>query len=130
MPEYLDVTDVLGFYADLFGRTDDQAASQLRDRALLEGALARPLNYAIYQDADLALQAAALTHGVAEGQAFVDGNKRVAVVCLEVFLTLNGFALDAPQEALAAWIIDLAFGLTVDDLARRLREHLTPLRLV
>jgi prophage maintenance system killer protein len=38
----------------------------------------KPRGYAAYEDADLALQAAALAHGIAESQAFIDANKRLA----------------------------------------------------
>lgn len=74
---YLEIDDVLGFYADLFGLSVEQAADRLRDRNRREAALARPSQHAQYMDADLAQHAAALAHGTAEGQPFVDGNKRV-----------------------------------------------------
>ena len=54
-PVYLELADALELYAP--------AADQLRDRAGLESALGRPRNHALYEDADLALQAAALAHG-------------------------------------------------------------------
>ena len=38
--------------------------------------MARPATYAHYEKADLALQAAVLAHGLAEGQLFIEGNKR------------------------------------------------------
>jgi hypothetical protein len=66
-PIYLTLIDLLGFYADLFGCTEAQARDQVRDVGVLEGALARPMHYAHYEDADLALQAAVLVHGIAEG---------------------------------------------------------------
>jgi prophage maintenance system killer protein len=42
----------------------------------------RPSSYAFYQSGDLALQASVLAHGIAEGQYFVDGNKRTALAAL------------------------------------------------
>jgi prophage maintenance system killer protein len=44
----------------------------------LESALGRPRAHAHYDGVDLALQAAVLAHGLAEGQFFIDGNKRSA----------------------------------------------------
>ncbi len=67
-PVYLTLADVLELYALIIDATATEAADQLRNRAGLESALARPETYAHYQDADLALQAAVLTHGIAEGQ--------------------------------------------------------------
>jgi death-on-curing protein len=124
---YLDVEDVLDFYADLFGLSRQQAADHLRDRSRLEAALARPRQYAYYQAADLAQQAAALAHGIAEGQPFVDGNKRVTLVALRSFLLANGFQVTATQEERAAWVLDLHAGLSVDELADRIRSALVEL---
>jgi len=60
-PVYLEFADALELYAAIVGGTTGQAADQLRDRAGLKSALGRPRNYALYEDADLALQAATLT---------------------------------------------------------------------
>lgn len=65
-PVYVELVDALELYASIIGGTTGQAADQLRDQAGLENALGRPRNYAHYQEADLALQAAALAHGAAE----------------------------------------------------------------
>jgi hypothetical protein len=67
---YLDVADALEIFGAIIGGTATQAADQLRDRAALAGALARPINYAQYEAADLALQAAMVAHGIAETQPF------------------------------------------------------------
>jgi hypothetical protein len=58
---YLDVEDVLEISAAIIGGTPEQAADQLRSRGALEGALGRPANYARYEGADLAAQAAVPT---------------------------------------------------------------------
>lgn len=123
---YLDIDDVLGFYADLFGLSVEQAADHLRDRSRLEAALARPSQHAHYMEADLAQQAAALAHGIAEGQPFVDGNKRVTLATMRAFLLANGFQVSASQVERAAWILDLHSGLTVEQLAERVRNALRP----
>ncbi len=82
------------------------------------------MNYAQYADADLALQAAVLAHALAEGQVFVDGNKRTALIAMDAFLEANGYALDVSQETLAAWMVDLSTGLGAEELADRLRGSL------
>ncbi len=43
---YLEIEDILGLYADIFGCTDQEAEDQLRSRAGLESALDRPRTYA------------------------------------------------------------------------------------
>ena len=88
---YLTLEDALELYAAIVDGTAEQAVQLLRSRSALEGALARPASYAHYQNADLALQAAVLAHGLAESQAFLDGNKRLALVAMLTFL-------EAPHE--------------------------------
>jgi death-on-curing family protein len=95
---YLDVDDALEVFGASIGGTATQAADQLRDRAALAGALARPINYAQYEGADLALQAAMVAHGIAETQPFIDGNKRAALVVMLVFLELNGARVEATDR--------------------------------
>jgi death-on-curing protein len=77
------------------------AVDQLRNQPGLESALARPAAYAHYENADLALQASALAHGIAEGQQFIDGNKRTALVAMLTFLEINGIAVKASDRELA-----------------------------
>ena len=86
----------------------------VRDQGLLESALARPENLLAYQpDADLPALAAAYGFGLARNHPFLDGNKRIAVLAIAVFLQLNGLRFD-PDEldevraglALAACYLD------------------------
>ena len=46
-----------------------------------------------------------LAHGIAEGQPFLDGNKRLALVAMLTFLEANGYRIDATDPELANWII-------------------------
>ncbi|MGB0913117.1 MAG: type II toxin-antitoxin system death-on-curing family toxin [Phaeobacter italicus] len=65
-------------------------APGLRDAALLEMGCARAMNLAAYETASLTDIAAAYAFGIAKAHAFVDGNKRTAVVTALTFLRLNG----------------------------------------
>lgn len=123
-PVYIELADALELYAAIIGGTTGQAADQLRDQPGLESALGRPRNYAHYQEADLALQAAALAHGIAESQAFIDGNKRLALVSMLTFLEVNGYAVNATDPELANWIIGLSAGTTPEELADLIRSRL------
>jgi hypothetical protein len=60
---YLRLIDVLGLHSLIIDATPQQAADRLRNQPGLESALTRPETYAHYENADLALQAAALAHG-------------------------------------------------------------------
>lgn len=121
----LDLHDVLVLYATLFECTVEQAGDQVRSRAGLEGALARPRWYREVQASDLAMQAAVLTHGIAESQSFVEGNKRVALIAMATFLLWNGFDLNAPEEDQAQWILDLSAKWPAESLATEIRQHLS-----
>lgn len=86
-------------------------AAGLRDEALLDSALARPVNKYSYDGCkDLAVLAAAYGFGLARNHPFVDGNKRAAFLAVGVFLAINGYRLTAkPVEAIEA-ILSLAAG--------------------
>jgi len=100
----------------------------LRDRGLLESALERPRNRVHYDpDADLAALAAAYGFGLANNHPFVDGNKRVSFQAMYLFLGLNCFRIEAPEEEVVALILSLAAGqLDESELASWLRHHITP----
>ena len=106
-------------------------AAGIRDKSLLETALARPLQQASYSDPppDLAALAAASGYGLAHLHPFVDGNKRTAFVATLLFLRLNGFDIEAPQEARYATFLALAAGESSEsDLAKWLRARLKPIK--
>jgi death on curing protein len=116
-PVYLTLADVLELHALIIGATVGEAADQLRNRAGLESAIARPEAYAHYQDADLALQAAVLAHGIAEGQQFIDGNKRTALIAMLAFLEINGWRVEASDPELADLILSFSRGTTPETVA-------------
>jgi death on curing protein len=98
----------------------------LRDEGLLESALARAINtFGHDENADLATLAADYGYGLARNHAFVDGNKRIAFVAVNVFLILNGFEVEADEVE----VVDVMTRLAAGRLARAgfadwLREHM------
>ncbi len=121
-PVYLTLEDVLGLHGLIIGATAAEAAEQLRNHDGLESALARPEAYAHYEDADLVLQAVALAHGIAEGQQFIDGNKRTALVAMLTFLEVNGIEIEASERQLADWILSFSAGATPEEVAQLIRS--------
>jgi len=103
-------------------------ATNFATRRGLQGALGRPRAYADYENADLALQAAVLAHGIVESQTFIDGNKRLALVAMLTFLEVNDYSVEASDPELAAWILELSTGTTPAHLAELIRARLRPLR--
>ncbi|MDG4596630.1 MAG: type II toxin-antitoxin system death-on-curing family toxin [Candidatus Contendobacter sp.] len=95
----------------------------LRERGLLQSALARPLHWATYENPDLAALAAAYAYGITRNHPFLDGNKRTAFTVMELFLNLNGLELLAEDFACVTIMLELAQGtLTENRLTDWLRE--------
>ncbi|MCP5146353.1 MAG: type II toxin-antitoxin system death-on-curing family toxin [Gammaproteobacteria bacterium] len=89
----------------------------VRDQALLDSALARPMRKATYESAATIHQlAAAYAYGIARNHPFTDGNKRVALTIAAVFLELNGYTLDASEAEAVIMFQRLAAG-EVDEAA-------------
>ena len=82
----------------------------IRDRGMIESALARPVNLASYGNPDAAELAAAYAYGLAKNHGFLDGNKRTAWVAARLFLADNGPKLSfVPLDAIRT-MEDLAAG--------------------
>ena len=97
----------------------------IRDRGLLESALARPHNVWAYGETDLAALAVAVLLGVARNHPFGQGNKRAAFAAAEYFLFLNGWEFTLPDRtALADRVVDLITGeLDEDEFVELIRGH-------
>jgi death on curing protein len=96
---YLTLEDALYIHSEqlrLFG-----GAAGVRDFGLIESALLRPQT-GYY--ADLVEEAAALWESLAMNHGFIDGNKRVAFACMDIFLNLNGGRLEAEPDGVIAFI--------------------------
>ena len=123
-PLWLDASIVLDVHAEqlaLFG-----GAGGVRDPALLESALGRPLNKFAYGETSLAVLAAAYAFGIARNHPFIDGNKRAAFASIVVFLGLNGIDFDVPPAAATAIILGIAAGeIGEDGLARWIQDNIT-----
>jgi len=90
----------------------------------LESTLVRPKNAAAYEDANLAELAASYGFGFAKNHCFVDGNKRMALAAMSVFLLLNGKRLSASETEAVAVIMDLATDeMTEIQLAKWIRKN-------
>ncbi|RWA70997.1 MAG: type II toxin-antitoxin system death-on-curing family toxin [Mesorhizobium sp.] len=85
-------------------------AQGLRDENALESALARAENKANYGDPAIGDLAAAYIFGIARNQAFVDGNKRTAMVAAGAFLFINGYGLTADNGTIYEFVMGVAAG--------------------
>ena len=95
----------------------------------LEAALGRPVNLHAYSESPSTLPRLAAAYGfaLARGHCFPDGNKRVALAIIDVFLRMNGRELTADEMDAADTIQSLAArDLTEDDLADWIAAHSGP----
>jgi len=98
-----------------------------RDVGLFESALAQPQQLAHYGQPDVADRAAAYGCGIARNHPFIDGNKRTAFVAVELFLRLNGQALQAQDSECVLTMLTVADGsLSEPAFATWLRLHTVP----
>ena len=106
-PEFLDVDDILAIHSIQLGATG--GSEGLRDRGLLEAAVAQPRATfgGEFLHEDLFAMAAAYLFHIAKDHAFVDGNKRAALVAALTFLDVNGSPIMLPDPRL----FDLADGV-------------------
>jgi death on curing protein len=121
-PDWLTYEQVLAIHARQLRRYG--GAPGLRDEGILRSALERPVNKWQYEQADLAMLAAAYAFGLAKNHAFVDGNKRVAFIAMVVFLRKNGVRFAPDQAQSTKIILALAAGeVSEDSLARWIRDN-------
>ena len=100
----------------------------LINEGALEAALHRPRNLLHYGKPDLAELAASYGYGLAKDHAFSDGNKRVSAVVTELFLELNGYALELTDAELVTLWLGLAGGdISEQALADVLRGAMRPM---
>jgi death-on-curing protein len=98
----------------------------LRDPGLLDSALAQPKTTVggKFVHKTLFDKAAAYGFHVCKNHPFVDGNKRVAFVLMDIFLQKNGWEVTANEEEAYSMMISLASGkLSKAQLSKWLNKH-------
>ncbi len=99
-------------------------APGIRDRGLLESALARPANLLHYGNPNIFEMAAAYAAGIARNHPFVDGNKRAAFMAAYIFLVRNGYEPRMGEAETVLIMLKLATGeVTEPQLAAWLAEN-------
>ena len=127
-PEWIAIEVVLVIHEAQLA--EHGGATGIRDRALLESALARPKNLFAYStNLSLNRLAGALAVGIAKNHAFLDGNKRTAWVVCALFLELNGVPVISDSAEVVSAMLAAADGkLTEEEFALWLdKDHPTSL---
>lgn len=92
-------------------------------RSLIESALARPRQAAIYENADLIRQAATLYFGLIKNHPWLGGNKRTATAIVDDFLQRNEHEIKVSLRDVVLLVLAIEsdeFG--VDEIENWLRE--------
>ncbi len=124
MIKFLEKEIVLAFHQDqikLYG-----GIQGVRDIELLKSALAQPkVSFeGEYIHKSLFHKAAAYGFHLCLNHLFYDGNKRIALIAMYIFLYMNGHQIIADKKSLFAIIVDLANGkVNKDELATYLIKH-------
>ena len=105
-PIFLTLEEVLIIHARNLAEHGGKEGT--RDRGLVESALASAKNIFYYSSRDWFDVAAGYAFHIAESQAFIDGNKRTAVVAAMVFLARNGVYAQPSRWELYTAMIDVA----------------------
>lgn len=121
---FLDLADVLEIHEsriELYG-----GSSGVRDLGLLQSAIAQPaagFGGEFFHN-DLFEMAAAYLFHISRNHAFIDGNKRTALACCLVFLSLHEIDIEADPTDLEELTVATAEGRREkSEIAHFLRSH-------
>lgn len=122
--KFLNKAQILMLHQHLADETGGSPG--LRDEGLLDSAVNAP--FQMFDDTSaypsLYQKAARLCYGLVKNHPFIDGNKRIGVHAMLVFLAVNGEALSYTQQELSDLILQVAAGeKNSDDLLAWLLVH-------
>lgn len=121
---FLSLDEVLALHADQIARYGGSPG--IRDMGGLDSALAMPrasfggrwLHESLHE------MAAAYLFHLVQGHAFIDGNKRVGLMAMLVFLGLNSLRLDARETEVVELVLGVATGrVSKAEVAVFLQRH-------
>ena len=112
-PVWITREDCLAYHESLLERFG--GLSGIRDESLLDSALNRPKHLFSYGRPTLFEMAAAYSHGIVKNHPFLDGNKRTGFMSAYIFLGVNGWSLQAPEEEAVLETLALAAGETSEE---------------
>ena len=120
---YLEYDEAVWFHFELMWEWDEKHIGVDR-RELIESALARPKQSAVYEDADIIRQAATLCFGLIKNHPWLGGNKRTATHLTEIFLELNNFRLNYELVEIVEFSLNVESDVwKVDEIENWLRNR-------
>lgn len=122
---WIEVEDVILIHSKVIQKSGGIDA--IRDRGCLESAVAAPMQSFDGQDlypSDVE-KIARLGYGLAANHAFLDGNKRIAAMMVQLLLKWNGYHLELVPGELADMFIAIADNrATEEELLDWIHRHL------
>lgn len=124
---YLTFAEAVFFHIDRM-RVVGEIRYGIDRKDLLESALARPQQAAVYENADIIRQAATLYFGLIKNHPWLGGNKRTATVLVDAFLILNGFEIQSNLDETIKLVLAIESDeFSVDDIEKWLSEKTFPI---
>ena len=112
-PKWITKDILLAVHAELLNRFG--GLSGIRDEGLLDSAINRPKHLLSYGSPTLFQMVASYAHGIVKNHPFLDGNKRTGFMSAYIFLGVNGWSLQAPEEEAVLETLALAAGETSEE---------------
>jgi death on curing protein len=126
-PCWLDDRDVRAIQGEIIAESGGEPG--ILNEGALESTLYKPRNlYQYGDDVTLYALAASYGYGLVKNHCFVDGNKRIALIAVYTFLSINGIELTASEVDAASFFLSLAASLetqekSMDKLISWLQEN-------
>jgi death on curing protein len=129
MPIWLESREIRFFHQQLI--EEHGGLHGLRDEGALDSTLARPRHLLAYHpDSTIHKLAASYGFGFAKNHVSVDGNRRIALAAVDVFLQINGANLAADEAEAVIIINEVARGaMNENDLAGWISARSVPFDL-
>jgi death-on-curing protein len=127
---YLTLDIVLVIHEEMVERYG--GSQGIKDIGLIQAAVARPQSSFGGEDLYQTIfdKAAVLFHSLMFNHAFVDGNKRTAMVSTARFLSVNRYDLEASQKEFVAFPLKVENQhLSIEEISKWLKRHSTTNRL-
>jgi death-on-curing protein len=124
-PLWLPLDEIIEINRDIVAKTGEPF--HICEPGTLSGAWARPINRWAYGEDDLVILAVTLFLGIAQTQAFLQGNKRTGFTAAGEFLQSNGYDLTCvPDRATGKFLKRAIVGrfVSYDDLLAAARSHI------
>lgn len=122
---WITVDDVIRLHTQVIRTTG--GLDGIRDFGILESALAAPLQTFGGTELfpDVVEKIARLGYGLARNHAFIDGNKRIGALMVQLLLKWNGYKLVLKSGELADMFISIADGTSSEeDLLYWIQQHI------